>query len=214
MSLQLRKDVEVLQPKLYGGEERTINVDEVRQLVSLVFRLEALSSSKLSAERHKAMTQSTFSPQPAQLELAAPLDTSNNPLSETPTIMQGETQSSGLADDGPSAFNGMAIRALSPSHLLHQASYLGPRVSEDMTDEELTGVLESLLIRLENALSTLVSDPQPLKNVLRLTASTIPIHQLLKQIGDVYPVLAGLAELTKIDTPSLISALSAFAALV
>jgi hypothetical protein len=38
--------------------------------------------------------------------------------------------------------------------------------------------------------------------------------QLLKQIGDIYPVLAGLSEMTKIETASLISALSAFAALV
>lgn len=204
----------MLQPKLYGGEERTINVEEVRQLVSLVFRLEALSSSKLSAERHKAMTQSTFSPKSVNLELAAALDSSNNPLIQTPPIQQGETQGSGPADDGTSAFSGMPIRAISPSHLLHQASYLGPRVSEDMTDEELTAVLESLLIRLENTLSTLVS-LRTLEVVFPTTdAFYLHIHQLLKQIGDVYPVLAGLSELTKIDTSSLISALAAFAALV
>lgn len=159
MSLQLRKDVEVLQPIIYGGEERTINVEEVRQLVSLVFRLEALSSSKLSAERHKAMTQSTFSPKPVNSDLDSALDTSNNPLLETATITHAETQSAGAAADGTSAFSSMAIRAMSPSHLFHQASYLGPRVSEDMTDEELTAVLESLVIRLENTLSTLVSFP-------------------------------------------------------
>jgi hypothetical protein len=149
----------VLQPIIYGGEERTINVEEVRQLVSLIFRLEALSSSKLSAERHKAMTQSTFSPKAVNSELASALDMSNNPLLETATIAQAETQGAGAAADGTSAFSSMAIRAMSPSHLLHQAAYLGPRVSEDMTDEELTAVLESLVIRLENTLSTMVSFP-------------------------------------------------------
>jgi hypothetical protein len=68
VSTQLRKDVEVLKPKVYGGEERTIIVEEVRQLVSIVFRLEALSSSKMSAERHKAMTETAPSADQISLE--------------------------------------------------------------------------------------------------------------------------------------------------
>lgn len=159
VSLQLRKDVEVLKPKIYGGEERTVNVDEVRQLVSIIFRLEALSSSKLSAERHKAMTQTTLAPNPVSLEPVSALDASNTSQLQSATIQGDDMRGVSATEktDGSSAFSSMAIRAMSPSDLLHQASYLGPRVSEEMTDEELTAVLESLLIRLENTLSTLVS---------------------------------------------------------
>lgn len=157
VSTQLRKDVEVLKPKVYGGEERTINVEEVRQLVSIVFRLEALSSSKMSAERHKAMTETACPADQVTLEPVISVERTNVSFADSGTL-QGETPRDPPAlEEGANAFSSMAIKAISQSNLFHQSSYLGPRVSEEMTDEELLAVLESLLIRLENTLSTLVS---------------------------------------------------------
>ncbi|KAJ9123206.1 hypothetical protein QFC22_001399 [Naganishia vaughanmartiniae] len=199
LSTQLPKDVEVKQPKLYGGEDRIINVDELRHLVALVFRLEALSASKLSAERHKAIAQpSPSTPKTSNIMLEPAIgvgidatpsmqnSVSDTMISDTLDPLDADTQ--GKPDDS-TTFN-TPSRAISPSNLFHPASYLGPRVSDEMTDDELTAVLESLLIRMENALSTLI----------------------LKQIGDVYPVLASLSEITKIQPSSLLSVLSAFAA--
>ncbi|KAJ9098891.1 hypothetical protein QFC19_006230 [Naganishia cerealis] len=156
VSTQLRKDVEVKQPKLYGGEDRVINVEEVRHLSSLVFRLEALSASKMSAERHRAMTQTTLAPPPILLEptIGSVTAATSTAMSTPNSLLIGTLD---VSLDGIANQPATAIRAISPSNLLHPASYLGPRVSEEMTDEELVAVLESLLIRLENALSTLVS---------------------------------------------------------
>lgn len=160
LSTQLPKDVEVKQPKLYGGEDRTISLDEVRHLVAIVFRLEALSASKLSADRHKALTQTSLTTPPIMLEPAVGSDAGTSSQTFAPDNMH-----SGILDHlhadmrskpDDSTTSNTPSRAMSPSNLLHSASYLGPRVSDEMSDEELIAVLESLLIRLENALSTLV----------------------------------------------------------
>lgn len=47
MSTQLRENVEVNSARLYGGEDRVISLDDVKQLVVLCVRLESLSAGKV-----------------------------------------------------------------------------------------------------------------------------------------------------------------------
>ena len=52
----------------------------------------------------------------------------------------------------------LAVTTSTQVHGLHPAppSYLGPSIRDDMTDEELTLIIESLTTRAENTVSTLV----------------------------------------------------------
>lgn len=108
----LRENVEVNNARLYGGEDRLISLDEVKQLVILCVRLEALSQGRVFGDR------------------AAPQQT-------MPTS------------------NGSALPQ--QAAITHAAYNLGPTVSAEMTDEDLVAVIDSLTIRIENALSTMVS---------------------------------------------------------
>jgi adenylate cyclase len=161
VSAQLRKEVEVLKPKVYGGEDRTINVEEVRQLVSIVFRLEALSSSKIAAGRHREMTETPYPGDQVSLEPVISVDRINVSLADSGLLQSGTYQDQSVPHDSANLMSPTAIMGVSPSNVMHLTSHLGPRVSEEMTDEELTAVLESLVTRLENTLSTLVSTIRP-----------------------------------------------------
>ncbi|KIR42048.1 adenylate cyclase [Cryptococcus deuterogattii 99/473] len=66
------------------------------------------------------------------------------------------------------------------------ASYLGPTIREDMNDEELWTIIESLVGRIENAMSTLY----------------------LKNFGEFSTVLAALESATKIDQKLIVHALA------
>lgn len=66
------------------------------------------------------------------------------------------------------------------------ASYLGPSIREDMNDEELWTIIESLVGRIENAMSTLY----------------------LKNFGEFSTVLAALESATKIDQKLIVHALA------
>lgn len=147
----------MLKPKVYGGEERTINVEEVRQLVAIVFRLEALSSSKVAAGRHREMTEAPYSGDQVSLEPVVSVERTDVSLADSGVLQGGTYQDQAERDDSANPISSTAMMGVSPSNLMHMISQLGPRVSEEMTDEELTAVLESLVTRLENTLSTLVS---------------------------------------------------------
>lgn len=109
LSTDLRDNVEVKTAKLYGGEEeRLVSMDELRQLVSVCFRLEALTMDKVSSERQ----------QDASVEIPA-------------------------------------------GRVFQHSSFHGPRLHEDMSDEDLVAIIESLTARITNSISTLVSTRVP-----------------------------------------------------
>jgi hypothetical protein len=114
LSTQLRENVEVNSARLYGGEDRVISLDEVKQLVVLCVRLESLSAGEVFGNRLDA------------------------------------------ADDSASLTEAAAIKQQAARW--HAAYTFGPTVSAEMTDEELTAIIESLTTRIENAMSTLVSE--------------------------------------------------------
>lgn len=58
MSTQLRENVEVNSARLYGGEDRVISLDDVKQLVVLCVRLESLSAGKVFGDRQTHMEAS------------------------------------------------------------------------------------------------------------------------------------------------------------
>ncbi len=110
MSAQLRENVEVNSARVFGGEDRLISLEEVKQLVVLCVRLEALSQGKVFGDY--------------AVPHAMPVNDNATPHQAAVT---------------------------------HAAYSLGPTVSAEMTDEDLVAVIDSLTIRIENALSTMVS---------------------------------------------------------
>lgn len=103
LSTDIRDNVEVKTAKLYGGEEdRILGLEELRQLVSVCFRLEALTVDKVSSERQD------------------------------------------LAD-------------IPAGKIFQHSSFHGPRLHDDMSDEDLLAITESLTARIANSVSTLVS---------------------------------------------------------
>lgn len=127
LSAQIRKDVESHAPKVYGGEERVIDLDELRQLAQLCLRLESVAAVAFQ-----------------QPSLKVP----NSPRSmEASPSSKGLVRTSSLKRQHPM-----------PIPMLGITAFLGPRISEEMTDEELLATLMSITGRIENSISTLVSD--------------------------------------------------------
>ncbi|KAL7424524.1 cysteinyl-tRNA synthetase [Cryptotrichosporon argae] len=120
----LRANVEVQQKPFTEG--RQIDIEEVRQLVSIALRLEALSS-----------LASNMSPPPSPQ-----LDTHRSPKPD-----KEREHASGDRLDGK--VEGKLVRLNPP------APHLGPHVRDDMTDDELAEIIASLTTRIENVLSTL-----------------------------------------------------------
>ncbi|WVQ83638.1 hypothetical protein IAT38_005780 [Cryptococcus sp. DSM 104549] len=83
------------------------------------------------------------------------------------------------ASPGESSQTGAVVLATPPS-------YLGPTIREDMSDEELGIIMESLVGRLENTMSTLY----------------------FKNLGGFSSVLAALEQATKIDSKLIVHALA------
>lgn len=53
-------------------------------------------------------------------------------------------------------------------------AYLGPAIREEMTDDELTIIIESLTTRIENTMSTLVSSPLSTPPAFSQSGLTLP----------------------------------------
>jgi len=127
LSAQIRKDVESHAPKVYGGEDRVVDLDELRQLAQLCLRLESVAATAFQ-----------------QPNLKVP----NSPRSvEASPNGKGLVRTSSLKRQHPA-----------PIPMLGITAFLGPRISEEMSDEELVATLMSITGRIENSISTLVSD--------------------------------------------------------
>lgn len=109
-------------PKVYGGEDRIIDLDDLRQLVQICLHLENIAATP-TADQQPVCTASPSSPK----------------------LSEGHpTESMGL------------VKRKTPTNLT--PAFLGPRIAEEMTDDELVLILSSVTGRIENAISTLVSD--------------------------------------------------------
>lgn len=84
------------------------------------------------------------------------------------------------------------------------ASYLGPTIREDMNDEELWTIIESLVGRIENAMSTLVSRGHLICPYIH---ADWPL-KYLKNLGEFSTILAALESATKIDQKLIVHALA------
>lgn len=139
LSAQIRKDVETHAPKVYGGEDRIIDIDELRQLVQVCLRLEAVSAAAHQVPMLRPTSPASLTTSPSQKAL-----TRSGSVKRTNTA---------------------------PLPPIGAAAFLGPRISEEMSDEELVGAFMSITGRIENSISTLVS-------LLRFICS-IAWHRLL-----------------------------------
>ena len=134
ISNDIRANVEVTDPRTIHSVSRQIDIDQVHELAALALRLEALS-----AIHHRPSPQSQ--------------------LSHTPGSPAG-SPGAGL-DPSPKT---LTVRPppTTASQQLVPPSYLGPSIRGDMTDEELSLIIDSLTTRIENTMSTLVSKLFPL----------------------------------------------------
>lgn len=121
ISSNIAQNAEVQAAPVYVREPNIISADEVRQLVLVCLRLEALTSP------------------------AAPTSPPSPPRNiSTPMLMSSPSME-------PASPPAKTTRRLTPP--LH----LGPTIKDDMTDEELSIIVESLTTRIENSFSTMVS---------------------------------------------------------
>jgi hypothetical protein len=116
MSAQIQSDVDAHAPKIYGGEDRIIDLDDLRHLAQLCLRLEAVAAG------YTEQVSSTY-----------------------PQISQDQTSSQ----------SPVLVKRLTNTQPILSVQ-LGPRISEEMSDDELVIVLTSLTGRIENAISSLV----------------------------------------------------------
>ena len=151
---------------------RQIDIEEVRRLVSVCLRLETVASIATRNDvpnspvtRSIKISQSPLQ-SPTLLLPQSPSPVSprsirgsgyDNPLPLGAPISRQHRQSSHIDDQ---AMLGLIRRQNTASAVGQDplpAVYLGPQIREDMTDDELLVVMESLVTRMENSLSSIVS---------------------------------------------------------
>lgn len=147
----LNANVEVTEVKITVPRMRLIDIEQVRQLSKLVLRLEAVSSGSSStsaaAAGPGASAPGMASRQTSRQVAASP--TPSRPVSPRLDAVVSAPLS-------PTAVSRRMQHGPSRGVRLPPPSYLGPRIEEDMGDEELEGIIEALTGRAENCLSTLV----------------------------------------------------------
>lgn len=156
-------------PKVFEPTVQLLDIDEVKQIGMLCLRLEALSTSTV----FPGVVQ-----QPDGGASASALLT--GAASELTTAME---RSSSMSPYSARRKGVEATLSLHPELLIYA-------IRDDATDEELIGILEQLITRIENSLSTL----------------------FLKGLGDFREVLQGLQNITKVDPHWLMHAISLLAA--
>ena len=90
-------------------------------------------------------------------------------------------------------------KAIKPQPPLH----LGPSIKDEMSDEDLAGIVESLTTRIENCLSTMVRRGSD-SRVDQADANL----QYLKHLGGFASVLAALEQATRIDQKLIVHAIA------
>ena len=148
-SNDLRANVEVGDSRHLHVGARYIDVDNVRELSMLALRLETICSSQQTS--------------------VTPSSPPTSPKVQSPRMVNGSLVASPRAEhsptrNGPSPKSTLTVapgmekthsRKTRKTKLLPDAS-LGPAIGDDMGDQELLVVIESLSTRIENSMSTLV----------------------------------------------------------
>ncbi|WWC64833.1 uncharacterized protein I303_107447 [Kwoniella dejecticola CBS 10117] len=181
MSNEIRADVEVNERKT---EQRMIDLEQVKELSSITLRLEAICNLCECADESASNTTTSMSPPGSPSPRDAPhlphshSHTHTHPHSHTHTHAHAH-QHSPPKKEGSGNSSGS-------KKTVNINVHLGPTIRDDMNDEELLIIIESLTTRCENAFSTLY----------------------LKQLGGFSSVLAALEKATKIDAKLITHALS------
>lgn len=168
LSSELRANVEVNDARVFV-QERHIDLDEVKQIVGLTLRLEALCGPQAAAHAHhhaqhpEGLTSGQVTPHPPAGGAHTPHHHSH--LAPHANLLTAEMVAA------PS--KRLRARFMPPAHL-------GPQIRDDMSDEELAVILESLTTRMENSLSTLVSDQ--IVAVNRLGALTSQVLETARRL--------------------------------
>lgn len=147
----------------FHSASRSIDIEQVKELSTLVLRLEALSAAQHNPPIPAPPSDPT-SPKIGSARLAVTTSTQSVPQMTSPP------------------------------------SYLGPCIREDMTDEELTLIIESLTTRAENTMSTLVC--------YNVQSEGEADMQYFKHLGGFSSVLAALEQATKTDPRLILHALA------
>ena len=82
-------------------------------------------------------------------------------------------------------------------------SHLGPSIKDEMSDDDLAGIIESLTTRIENCLSTMVCR----YGIARVNDADTRA-QYMKHLGGFASVLAALEQATRIDQKLIVHAMA------
>ena len=146
-SNDLRANVEVNDPRSLIAGPRQIDINEVRDLVKVVLRIEAVCNMSSLASAHVAPGSPVpNSPVATMSPLSPTLGNAGAGLETTSTRRNHAHTNS----DSQIVAHHRGVRLPPPA-------YLGPSIQDEMGDEELLVVVESLTTRLENAMSSIVS---------------------------------------------------------
>ena len=132
MSNDLRANVEVADPRSMVVPQRLVDLDEIRALIKIVLRLESICSNI-----HACQAATATSPR-------APQHPGSTGVPHAPGMELAPSR-----------------RPYRSGVRLPPAMHLGPTVHENMGDDELLLVVESLTTRLENSMSSLASAHLP-----------------------------------------------------
>lgn len=166
----LRANVEVNEQRTFASER---SIEEARQVSSILLRLEALCALDHPSPADRAgVTSPPHAPERLSL-------TSTRKSISGPSVLGPQGGGPQPKPQGPNP-------------------HLGPTIRENMTEDEIIEILGSMTTRIENCLSTLVSD---------MCAGSAN-SQYLKHLGGFTTVLAALERATRIDPNLLVHSLS------
>ncbi|OCF34239.1 adenylate cyclase [Kwoniella heveanensis BCC8398] len=168
-SNEIRAEVEVNDSR--KPEQRMIDIEQVRELSSLTLRLEAVCNLG-----HTSPPSSPSAPTAHTRELTG------SGHAHTHAHGSANANAGGTNRDRERDHSQTVSKKGTPPPHVH----LGPVIKEDMSDEELLIIIESLTGRVENALSTLY----------------------LKNLGGFASVMAALEQATRIDQKLITHAMS------
>jgi adenylate cyclase len=183
LSNELRANVEVADTRSLIVEHRLIDIDEVRSLAKLVLRLEALCSTA------PAMGSSNVTH-----DFLNPAKSPTSPISNTSAL-----PSPGLEMTPSKRVVTRNLMRVAPP------AYLGPHIREDMNDDELATIIESMTTRMENAMSSLVS---VVSIHMIVNVANPRILQYVKQLGGLNSIMSAFEQLAKTEPMLLMKAMS------
>ncbi|ORX39455.1 hypothetical protein BD324DRAFT_333519 [Kockovaella imperatae] len=174
LSNDLRANVEVGDARAHSSH-RHIDIDQVRELCKFVLRLEGICSYYQSVPNPSTPPTSPRSPLSSHGLSTSAIDILGVSASVTPTsAAMGSNRSMGrpteISLSPKSAIPPLALIGSATAPVMEQSpsrrtktfrvniaeTYLGPNIRDDMGDEELMNIMDSLTTRLENNMAMLL----------------------------------------------------------